>query len=204
MTSRGSILDPGFLVQQSSAMEPTDTQLLLACAAGDEAAWELLIERYQRLIYTIPRRAGLDENQTAEVFQDVFATLVDKLKEIEQPERLQAWLVTTARRKTWRVLLRDHKHTSSSYDESVEREAASVADPAPLPDELLLKLEEQHQVRTAVKAMDPRCRELLSLLFYSSEPLSYLEIARILKTTEGSIGPTRARCLKKLLRLIAK
>jgi RNA polymerase sigma factor (sigma-70 family) len=185
-------------------MEPTDTQLLLACAAGDDAAWELLIERYQRLIYTIPRRAGLDEDQTAEVFQDVFATLVDKLKEIEQPERLQAWLVTTARRKTWRVLLRDHKRTSAADDESVEYQAGKVADPAPLPDELLLKLEEQHQLRAAVKAMDPRCRKLLGLLFYSSEPLSYLEIARILKTTEGSIGPTRARCLKKLLRLIAK
>jgi RNA polymerase sigma factor (sigma-70 family) len=72
---------------------------LQACRRGDEAAWEALVERYQRLIYTIPRRAGLDKDQAAEVFQEVFTTLFEKLETIEQPERLQAWLVTTARRK---------------------------------------------------------------------------------------------------------
>src|SRR6267154_2045109 len=85
-------------------MEQSDKQLLLACRRGDERAWESLVNRYQRLIYTIPRRAGLDHSQAADVFQEVFTTLFEKLNEIDQPERLQAWLVTTARRKTWRTI----------------------------------------------------------------------------------------------------
>src|SRR6185369_10459100 len=87
-------------------MEETDLQLVLACRRGDELAWERLIRRYQRLIYAIPLRDGLDHAQAAEVFQEVFTTLFQKLNDLEQPERLHAWLVTTARRKTWRAIVR--------------------------------------------------------------------------------------------------
>ena len=81
-------------------MQPTDKELLIACRKGDESSWVALVDRYQRLIYSIPRRAGLNEDQAGEVFQEVFATLVQKLNDISDPDRLHAWLVTTARRKT--------------------------------------------------------------------------------------------------------
>ena len=71
-------------------MEQSDRELLLACRRGDQAAWESLVRRYQRLIYTIPRRAGLNEDLAADVFQEVFATLFEKLNDIETPERLKA------------------------------------------------------------------------------------------------------------------
>src|SRR6266478_3587183 len=64
----------------------TDRELLLACRSGDESAWEALVQRYQRLIYAIPRRAGLNDDQAADVFQEVFTTLFQKLDGIDQPE----------------------------------------------------------------------------------------------------------------------
>jgi len=173
-------------------METTDKQLLLACRRGDETAWEALIARYQRLIYAIPRRAGLEPDQIAEVFQEVFATLIEKLDEIEQPDRLQAWLVTTARRKTWRIISKGKAYALSSDDESIKSEIEQAAANDSLPDAVLLKLEEQHQVRTALAALDDRCRKLLMMLFYTNEPPAYSEIARKLGVREGSIGPTRA------------
>jgi RNA polymerase sigma factor (sigma-70 family) len=186
-------------------MEPTDKELLLACRDGDQAAWEALIKRYQRLMFTIPRRAGLDEDQSADVFQEVFATLFQKLDDIDQPERLHSWLVTTARRKTWRVISKQRAiQNTSSDDESGAADLSNVPDNAALPDEALLKLEEQHRIRTAVASLDQRCRKLLTMLFYESEPPSYAEIAVSLGTSEGSIGPTRARCLEKMLRLLDK
>jgi RNA polymerase sigma factor (sigma-70 family) len=186
-------------------MEQSDKQLLLACRRGDEAAWGAVVNRYQRLIYTVSRRAGLDEEQSADVFQEVFTTLFEKLNEIDQPERLQAWLVTTARRKTWRVVLstKESRRTTSG-DEDSEYELAHLPDDAPLPDEVLLGLEEQHRVRTSVAALDERCRKLINMLFYAAEAPPYAEIAKSLGTSEGSIGPTRARCLEKLLRLLDK
>ena len=186
-------------------MERSDSELLLACRRGDESAWEALVNRYQRLIYTIPRRAGLDEDQAAEVFQDVFTTFFEKLDDIEQPDRLQAWLVTTARRMTWRFISRQKisRRFVVNEDEGFD-EASEIVDETLLPDEVILKLEEQHRVRVALSALDERCHKLLTMLFYTDEPPAYSEIAARIGVPEGSIGPTRARCLQKLLRLLEK
>ena len=180
-------------------MERTDEQLLLACRRGDEGAWEALVRRYQRLIYAVPRRAGLDEDAAAEIFQDVFATLVENLDSIEQPSRLQAWLVTTAKRKTWRAVGRARATRPFADEEEGEDELAGLAAEGLLPDEALARLEEQHLVRASLGELDARCRTLLEMLFYRPEPPPYSEIAAALGAPEGSIGPTRARCLKKLL-----
>ena len=184
-------------------MRRTDKELLIACRKGDESSWEALVDRYQRLIYTIPRRAGLNQDQASEVFQDVFVTLVEKIDDINEPDRLHAWLVTAARRKTWRLLNKERslKGVDSEQDDD-EDGLASIVDDNPLPDEVLLRLEEQHRVRTAVAELDERCKKLLTMLYYQTEQPSYAEIAETFGTSEGSIGPTRARCLKKLLRLL--
>src|SRR5215470_6435038 len=97
-------------------MDDSDPQLVLACRRGDQLAWEKLIRRYQRLIYAIPLRAGLTEDQAAEIFQEVFTTFFQKLNDIEEPERLQAWLVTTARRKTWRTIAKSQGRTHQDVD----------------------------------------------------------------------------------------
>jgi RNA polymerase sigma factor (sigma-70 family) len=186
-------------------MEQTDEQLLLACRRGEEAAWEALVKRYQRLIYAIPRRAGLDEDAASEVFQEVFTTLLGSIESIEQPSRLHAWLVTTARRKTWRMIRRAGATRGFDGDEDdPDAEMYNVPDAQPLADDALQQLEQQHLVRAALADLDERCRRLLELLFYSPEPPPYSEIAAALGTTEGSIGPTRARCLRKLLGILNK
>lgn len=185
-------------------MQPTDKELLIACRQGDESSWLLLVDRYQRLIYAIPRRAGLTEDQSAEVFQEVFVTLFQKMNEINEPDRLHAWLVTTARRKTWRLLTKERSFQSGRIDDpaGTEGSLATVVDNSPLPDEALIRLEEQHRIRTALLALDPRCQRLLTLLYYRPEPASYAQIAAEFGTSEGSIGPTRGRCLEKLFRLL--
>ena len=186
-------------------MTDSDLQLVLDCRRGDQLAWEKLIQRYQRLIYTIPLRAGLDEDQAAEIFQDVFTTLFEKLNDIEEPEKLQAWLVTTARRKTWRIISKARERAGDvSGRQTIDDLEPVVRDETPLPDEQLLMLEEQHRIRVAVSSLDERCRTLVQMLFYQSEPPSYQEIAAALEIPEGSVGPTRARCLGKLLRLLQK
>src|ERR1051325_7046041 len=179
-------------------MDDTDSQLVFACRRGDQLAWEKLIRRYQRLIYAIPLCAGLNEDQAAEIFQDVFTTFFQKLNDIDEPDKLQAWLVTTARRKTWRTIAKSHTRMREDVDQTNE------PDQTPLPDEQLLMLEEQHRIRTAVSMLDERCQKLVQMLFYQAQPPSYAEIAASLGIPEGSIGPTRARCLAKLLRILKK
>src|SRR5687767_10140371 len=125
----------GGLFKRTRRMERTDEQLLLACRRGEEDAWEALVRRYQRLVYAVPRRAGLDEDAAAEVFQEVFTTLLENVAGIEQPSRLHAWLVTTARRKTWRIITRSKATRAFGGGEDEEDEMLSVADERALPDE---------------------------------------------------------------------
>ncbi|HWW77138.1 MAG TPA: sigma-70 family RNA polymerase sigma factor [Pyrinomonadaceae bacterium] len=182
----------------------SDEELLAGCRRGEQSAWEALVVRYQRLIYTIPRRAGLDEDAASEIFQDVFAALLESIQTIEQPSRLQAWLVTTAKRKTWRAVGRAKSLRPFADDDEAGGEMYDIPDERVLPEEALVRLEEQHLVRAALAELDERCRRLIQMLFYAPEPPPYAEIAAALGTTEGSIGPTRARCLKKLLDVLRK
>ena len=178
-----------------------DATLLLACRRGDSEAWAALVARYQKLIYAIPRRAGLDDDQCADIFQQTFQTLFEHLDRIDQPERVRAWLVTTARRATERLQQRNARWQPLPESGDADGDDAPTRewrDPAPLPDDVINGLEEQHLVRTGVAALEDRCRRLLTMLFYDPQQLPYAEIAAQIGIPTGSIGPTRNRCLQKL------
>lgn len=184
---------------------PEDDVLLQRCRDGDRAAWSILVRRYQRLIYTVPRRAGLSEESCADVFQSTFSRLFEHLDRIEDGSRVRAWLVTTARRESLRLLEEARRRgsgqraagTGESDDDGAD-EIERIADPGPLPEALLADLQDQHRVRQAVDRLDPRSRQFVELMFLQEEPLPYGEVARRMGMAEGSIGPTRARCLEKL------
>lgn len=185
----------------------SDDDLLRQCRAGHQGAWSTLVRRFQRLVYTVPRRARLDDALAADVFQTTFQRLFEHLDRIEDGSRVRAWLVTTAKRETLRLLAErqrmvavDPGGDADGGDDppAIER----VPDPAPLQDEQLAQLQELDRVRAAVDRLDPRARQFVELMFLQPEPLPYAELAARLGIPEGSIGPTRARCLAKLRRLL--
>src|SRR5688572_15017107 len=188
----------------ASGQERSDADLVRQCRLGDQAAWDALVARYQRLIYAVPRRAGLSEEQAADVFQEVFVTLFEKIDEIEQPEKIRSWIVTTAKFKTWATVRSSKGFYSPETEEEMEHEMASLADTSPLADEMLIELEQQHLIRTAVKKLDERCQKIISMLYLRSSVASYAEVANKVGVGETSISPLRSRCLKKLEKLLTK
>lgn len=186
--------------------ELSDGELLQRCRAGEAAAWSVLVRRFQRLVYTVPRRAGLGEAQAADVFQTTFTRLVEHADRISDPSRLQAWLVTTAKRESLRLVEASRRFVAPpppGDDEPDSDPMADLPDPGPRPDELIDGLQQHHRLRSAVDRLDARSRQFVELLFLQDEPLPYSEIAARLGIAEGSIGPTRARCLAKLRTLLA-
>ena len=185
-----------------TSQEMSDTELVERCRAGQQAAWSTLVRRYQRLIFTVPRRAGLSEDQAADVFQVVFSRLFEHLDRLDDPSRVHAWLVTTAKRESLRVLelsrrvvdLTPARGDEDDGNDPLDRFAAD----SPLPEDLIGDLQQQDLLRRAVTQLDDRSRQFVELLFLQDEPLPYSEIAARLGIAEGSIGPTRARCLGKL------
>ena len=188
-----------------TALDDDDATLVSRCLRGEGAAWTALVNRYQRLVYAIVLRMGFDEHAAADVFQTVFARLMAHLSRIEDPRRLQAWIVTTAKREALLQRRRGLRTVSMTRSDDRDDETADwdVADDAPLPEEVLADLQQLDHVRRAVDKLDKRCRELLLLLFRDGdEKISYEDVARQLGMSVGSIGPTRSRCLDKLRQLV--
>jgi RNA polymerase sigma factor (sigma-70 family) len=192
-------------------MSPTptlddDATLVARCLTGEAAAWTALVQRYQRLVYAVVRRMGLDEHAAADVFQTVFSRLIEHLPKISQPERLQAWIVTTAKRETLRTREKGRRHVSlTREDDEGDAVEDMLVDDAPLAEDALSDLQQLQLLRTGMDQLDERCRSLLTLVFRDEdEHLPYDEVARRLGVPTGSIGPTRSRCLDKLRRLVEK
>lgn len=175
--------------EEAQRTHESDPALVQACLAGDEAAWEELVDRYGRLVYSIPRRNGLAEADADDVFQNVFATLFRRLGDLRDQTRLSSWLITTAHRESWRV--------GKLARRSVELDDGVASAAAPPLDEVA-RAEREQAVRQALRRLDGRCRELLTALFLAPETPSYEAIGARLGMPVGSIGPTRARCFTKL------
>jgi RNA polymerase sigma factor (sigma-70 family) len=181
-----------------------DRVLIRRCLDGDRAAWRDLILRYQRLLYAVPLRCGLTEEEAADVFQTVCVRLVEHLERLRDQERLASWLVTTANRESWRVKQRRDREApwpSSGGDGETDEAGDAfeqLPDTARLPGEALQRLQEDQLVREALEELGERCGKLLRLLYFTDPAPAYVEIGRELGMPEGSIGPTRARCLQQL------
>lgn len=191
------------IVLSSRIVDRGDAELVKLCRNGDQSAWDQLVNRYQRLIYAIPRRAGLSDEQAADVFQEVFLTLLQKIDEIEQPDRIRSWIVTTAKFKTWAVVRSGKGLYSPETEEEMEAEMAALRDTSPLADDMLIELEEQHLIRAAMLELEERCQKILSMIYLRDPAASYAEVAAAIDVGETSISPLRSRCLKKLGKLLS-
>lgn len=184
-----------------------DAVLVARCRQGDAAAWRSLVKRHQRLVYAIVMRLGLDEHGAADVFQTVFARLVQHLPRITDPSRLQGWIAVTAKREALLQLRLGRRTVSMSRANDGGDDDASdwdLVDESPRPGEALDELQQLAGLRRALDQLDERSRTLLLLLFRADgEKVAYEDVARQLGLPIGSIGPTRARCLEKMRKLMA-
>jgi len=171
--------------------------LVKAAAAGDRQAWDALVERFAGTVWAIARGHRLNAADAADVSQTTWLRLVENLDRIEQPDRVGAWLATTARRESLRVLRISGRDIASGEDLDIVP-AVSTA-----PDHDLLASERDRIISALVDQLPARSRVLLRLLSADS-PLSYRDISEALSMPVGSIGPTRARALEQLRRIAAR
>jgi RNA polymerase sigma factor (sigma-70 family) len=198
-------MDSGTPVHGLKELRHEEAELVRRCIAGDSDAWAALVARYQRLVYAIVVRMGLDEHAAADVFQTVFERLVKHLPRLSDPSRLQAWIVTTARREGLRTRVSGRRTESLTRTDADDGNDLSIdiADDAAGAEEQIEELQQLHLLRLALERLDTRCRDLLRLLFGDAdERVPYEDVAAQLSLPLGSIGPTRARCLAKLRRLL--
>jgi RNA polymerase sigma factor (sigma-70 family) len=169
------------------------TRLVRRAANGDPRAWEQLIDKYGRLIWSITTGFKLVESDAADVFQTTWMRLIEHIDRIEHADRVGSWLAATARNECLRLLATRKRlvlvHENDSFDGPVPHE--------PQVDEALLAAERAEVVREAMTHLPRRWQRLMEMLM-SDPPASYAEISDELGLPVGSIGPTRGRCLARL------
>jgi RNA polymerase sigma factor (sigma-70 family) len=179
--------------------------LIRGCLAGDQAAWNALVDRYAALIYSIPLKYGFDPADAADVFQSVCVTLLEKLGTVRAPSGLAAWIITTTSRQCHSVARQQQRELARTVADGLVSPWAEPVDPEQLPEEELLSVERQHAVRAAVAQLPDPCRRLVEALFTDNvERATYQQLADGLGMPLNSLGPTRARCLEKLRKLLVR
>lgn len=172
-------------------MQPTVAELIEGASSGDHRAWNELVDRFDRLVWSVIRSFHLDDATTRDVFQTVWLRFVENLDRIRSPEALGSWLATTARHEAIKVSKARRRTVPVEFMYDFEDTSS------PSPAERVEDAEEQLLALEAFAQLSETCQELLKLLI-SDPPLDYATIAQMTGRPIGSIGPTRGRCLERM------
>ena len=168
------------------AVPVSDAELVQRCRAGDQAAWNELVERFSRYVYAICVQAfRLTQHDAEDVFQEVFARVYQHLDRLRSDDAIRPWIAQLTRR-----LCIDRLRGAG-------REApAELGEDTGGADETLAALDDALTVRAGLDAVGEPCREILDRFFCRDE--SYRVIGDALELPPGTIASRISRCLAKL------
>lgn len=175
-----------------------DEKLVQDCLHGDEKAWGRLIDKYKRLIYSVPVKYGFSPEDSADIFQNVCIDLYTNLAKLRKVESLRSWLITVATHKCF------HSKRQKRQDVELDAMEQEVAEEIAAAPQVMQEVQEEQAVRDAIQKLTPRCAALVQMLFFEQPPLPYNEVAQRLGLATGSIGFIRGRCLSRLQKILAE
>ena len=168
-------------------------RLFTAYRAGDEARMGELVKILTPILWHTARSTRLDTAAAEDVLQTVWFTLVRKADTITEPLAVLQWLVVTTKREAWRVA----RAQTRVRPEDLETTGALTDDLGESVEDAVLRATRDHRLWQHVEGLSERCRALLRVIAFADRP-DYAELALALGMPQGSIGPTRGRCLAKL------
>jgi RNA polymerase sigma factor (sigma-70 family) len=160
--------------------------------AGRAEAINGLVTEFTPMLWQVARAAGLSGSDSEDVVQTVWESLLTHLDTIHTPAALTGWLVTTAKRESWRVRKADRRQSPADPETLI-----SIPEHGGGSEDHVIMADELRQLRSAFLTLDPRCQELLRIVASVHRP-DYSQVAGRMGMARGSVGPTRGRCLDKL------
>ena len=189
-------------------METPDTDdlsLIQRCRAGDTAAFDALVLRYQDQAFAVALRMLGDYHEAKEVAQDAFVRAYQGLEHFRAEAKFSTWLLTIVtnlcrnRRRWW---ARRKQYVVASLDEPVDTEEGGierdVADPSPTPQQTAQQREMRAQILAMLGMLDESSRT--AIVLRDIQGLSYEEMAQIMQC---EIGTVKSRLNRARLQLRA-
>ena len=160
---------------------------------GDEARMGDLVQVLTPILWHTARATRLDAATAEDVLQNTWLALVRKADTISEPLAVLQWLIVTTKREAWRLA----RIQAKVRPEDMELGAATISDPSESVEDAVVRADDDLRLWQHIKELPERCRALLRVIAFADRP-DYAELAKALGMPQGSIGPTRGRCLAKL------
>jgi RNA polymerase sigma-70 factor (ECF subfamily) len=175
--------------------EPTDAELIARHLTGDGAAFDAIVDRYERRVYAVAMRMCGEIEDARDVTQDVFLTALRALKTFRSEAKLSTWLHKLAINASLDHLRRRRRRNARPLEE-----AHALVDPARGPDERAADAERAAAVRRALAAVSPEHRAVVVL--HDLQGLEYAEVAEALGVALGTVKSRLHRARLELARLL--
>ena len=172
--------------------------LLPRAGDGDPRAWEEILRRYSTLVGATVRSFHLQNADSLDAAQTTWLRLTENIHRLRHPDRLGAWLATTARRECLAILR--HNTSISCLSKTVQE---ATADPSTGPEHIAIETDTTRWLWKHVDDLPLRQRTLLRALF-TDNLRPYAKITAITGIPLGGIGPTRNRAIQQLREILAK
>ena len=184
----------GDAVRPTPVEDPDLVALVRSAVDGDPAAMTCIMERFDRSLRAIVRFYRLSPWDVDDVVQATWLQFMEHRRSLREPAAIKGWLATTARRQSLKVLQRRVREQPS--DDPALGEDMRVAEPC----EVLIAAERRAALHAAVAQLPVSSRRLMTLMI-ARPGMSYEQVGEALDIPIGSIGPTRLRCMSRLLHM---
>lgn len=187
-----------------TAVGPEDSELVQRAISGDLTAFETLISRHERLLYTIALRITASPEDAQDVTQDAFLSALEHLKNFRGDATFGTWIRRIVTHGALKVLRKRHGLPRVSLDAALEPSESYASVPHPefiaewgkSPRDLLERQETRSTIESALAELDDRHR--LVFVLRDVEGFSVRETAESLGISEVNV---KVRLLRARLQL---
>ena len=185
----------------------SDAVLAQKTLAGDQRAFEALVQRYSVPLFNLTYRFLGDYDQACDILQQVFMRFYTSLPTLNTGDPFKAWLFLVARNCCVDELRRRRRYAiqfsklESTNSETDSTPLTDMPDTSPLPEELAERHDLQQCLHNAIQNLPPKFRSVV-LLRYTAQ-LSFTEIGKVLCMPEAT-AKTYFHRAKVLLRASLK
>lgn len=180
-----------------------EQQLIRQAKNGDQAAFETLVERYQKPVYHQALRLLSSPEDAADVTQEVFFKAWRSLPSFRGDSGFSTWLYRLTDNAAIDLLRREKKRRGdASLDDGGQGFDSLLADPAPTPHQAAEREELRRAVAGGLAALSQEHRRVLVLREICG--LSYQEIGRQLGLNAGTVKSRIARARLALAKTLRK
>jgi RNA polymerase sigma-70 factor (ECF subfamily) len=172
--------------------KPTDADLLGRYSAGDESAFEEIVNRYKDSLYTFLRHFINRQDLAEDVFQETFLQLFASRESFDTDRPLRPWLFTIAANKARDALRKQQRTATVSIGTMADAQEMSFDDvlntltsDKTLPYDKVEENETALRVRQVITDMPENLREILILAYFNR--FSYKQMAQILSIPIGTV-----------------